>query len=338
MAAAPAKSPPWYEEFFIAGFAAVGSICFTNPIDVVKTRMTVQGPVGPISNPLQGLVHIGRTEGLLGLQRGLPASCLWQFSNVSVRFGVYGVAKTATGVADVKESPFAKWLKSLGLAGVSGGLAALASNPFFILKTRFQASLQSSSASSASSAAAGATTSSAGSTVAAAAAASGEQHALSGGLLGAAGDIYRSDGLPGFFRGLSAFAPRVIVASAVQLSTYDAVKEWLVRKFRVPDGVPLVCASSFVTGAAVVLAMQPFDFAATRLVNSKSAAEAGGGATYTGPFDVIRQTLRSEGVAGLYRGAGANWLRFGPYCVLVFVFVEQQRAAMRRWRHEQGSV
>ena len=163
MAAAPAKSPPLYEEFFIAGFAAVGSICFTNPIDVVKTRMTVQGPVGPISNPLQGLGHIEH-RGTARLAARLPASCLWQFSNVSVRFGVYGVAKTATGVADAKESPLAKWLKSLGLAGVSGGLAALASNPFFILETRFQASLQSSSASSASSAAAGATTSSAGST------------------------------------------------------------------------------------------------------------------------------------------------------------------------------
>jgi solute carrier family 25 protein 34/35 len=342
------STPPWYEEFFIAGFAAVGSICFTNPIDVVKTRMTLQGPIGPIRNPLQGLVHVGKTEGLYGLQRGLPASCLWQFSNVSVRFGVYGVAKTATGVgngADSGASPFIKWLKSLGLAGVSGGLAALASNPFFILKTRFQASLQPASASggaAASATAASAVSASSASAPATAAAAAattvGEQHALSGGLIGAARDIYRTDGPAGFFRGLSAFAPRVIVASAVQLSTYDAVKEWLVRKFRVPDGVPLVCAASFVTGAAVVLAMQPFDFAATRLVNSKSAAEAGaaasgaGGAAYTGPLDVIRQTLRTEGVLGLYRGAGANYLRFGPYCVLVFVFVEQQRGAMKRWR------
>ena len=79
--------------------------------------------------------------------------------------------------------------------------------------------------------------------------------------------------------------------------------------------------------------MQPFDFAATRLVNSKSAAEAGGGAAaYTGPFDVIRQTLRKEGVLGLYRGGMANYLRFGPYCVLVFVFVEQGRRAAHHLR------
>ena len=164
-------------------------------------------------------------------------------------------------------SPFAKWLQSLVLAGVSGFFAALASNPFFILKTRFQSQVST----------AGATTAGAD---AVASMAVGEQHALRGGLFGAAYDIYRSDGLVGFFRGLSAFAPRVIVASAVQLSTYDAVKEWLIRRLGVPkDGLPLVISSSFVTGVAVVAAMQPFDFAATKLVNSKTAAElaAGGG-------------------------------------------------------------
>lgn len=291
--------------------------------------MTLQGRSGsnPYPNVFSALIQIGRAEGLAGLQSGLPASCLWQFSNVSVRFGVYAVAKRATGVANRADdaSPLLKWLKSLGLAGISGGLAAVASNPFFILKTRFQSSVAAGAAPVAPVGAAAAS---------AAPLAVGEQHALSGGLLGAAGSIYRSDGVAGFYRGLSAFAPRVIVASAVQLSTYDAVKEWLVRRVGIREGVPLVCAASFVTGAAVVMAMQPFDFAATRLVSTKTAAEAGGGARpmYSGPFDVIRQTVRSEGVLGLYRGGMANYLRFGPYCVLVFVFVELGRDVAGRLR------
>lgn len=321
---------PWYGEFLIAGLSAVGAICFTNPIDVVKTRMTLQGQgaaagaKNPYPNVASALMTIGRNEGLRGLQRGLPASCLWQFSNVSVRFGVYATAKKQAGVSDA--GPFRKWLASLGLAGVSGGLAALASNPFFILKTRYQSF--------------------------GCAATVGEQHALSGGLSSAAADIYRSDGPAGFFRGLSAFAPRVIVASAVQLSTYDLVKDALMRHAGLRDGetfagrLPLVVASSFVTGIAVVAAMQPFDFAATRLVNSRTAAEhaaiqcvAGGPAAaspaFSGPLDVIQQTVRAEGLSGVYRGSIANYLRFGPYCVLVFVFVEQGRrleAALLRAR------
>ena len=308
----PMESPaPWYSEFLIAGTAAVGAICVTNPIDVVKTRMTLQGEGGTLSrfgNPISALFWIGRHEGIASLQRGLGPSCLWQFSNVSVRFGVYASAKNVTGVA-TDSSPFRKWLLSLGLAAVSGGLAAIASNPFFILKTRFQSG--------------------------------GSQHSLEGGVGGAVMSIWRSDGVSGFFRGLSAFAPRVIVASAVQLSTYDAIKDWLVRRLGIRDGLPLVTAASAVTGAAVVLAMQPFDFAATRLVNSKSAAEVaveGTTAAYAGPFDVMRQTVRAEGVLGLYRGGTANYLRFGPYCVLVFVFVERGRKLEASWRGTRSNA
>ena len=61
----------------------------------------------------------------------------------------------------------------------------------------------------------------------------------------------RADGPAGLFRGLSAFAPRVIVASAVQLSTYDSVKRWVCSFGLRGDQLATHVASSFVTGAAV---------------------------------------------------------------------------------------
>lgn len=286
---------PWWGEFLCAGSSAVGAIICTNPVDVVKTRMQIQGQLGaapsPYSNVPSAMLSIARSEGLRGLQRGLGPSCLWQFSNVSVRFGVYGTAKSYT----VQPSdPTAKYLQSLGLAGISGAMAALASNPFFILKTRFQAATA--------------------------------EEAANRTVFGTLASIGRADGIGGYFRGLSAFAPRVIVASAVQLSTYDAVKEKLLSRFSLRDGLPTHVCASLVTGAAVVLAMQPFDFAATRLVNSLTAAEAkGGGAVFEGPVDVIRKSVRAEGPLSVYKGVTANYLRFGPYCILVFVFVEQLR-------------
>lgn len=285
-----------------AGTSAVLSICFCNPVDVVKTRMALQmgKAAQPYRNVPQALYQIAATEGVAGLQRGLGPACIWQFSNVSVRFGVYALAKEHLGM-DQAADGFLKWLRSLGLAAVSGAFAALASNPFFILKTRFQA---------------------------------GEPQQVSGGIAGAVGTIWRADGFAGFFRGLSAFAPRVIVASAVQLSTYDAIKAALRNRLELRDGLPLHTAASFVTGGAVVLAMQPFDFAATVLVSSKTASEQAATSdrglprvrpldasaraavappsTYDGPLDVIRQTMRVEGVRGIYRGAVANYLRFGP--------------------------
>ena len=300
---------PIWGEFLCAGTSAVMAICFTNPIDVIKTRMQLQGQLGqgrsPYSGVLDALRQIGQREGWRGLQRGLWPSCWWQFSNVSVRFGAYATAKRLTGVS-ADPSPLRKYLESMGLGAISGGFAALASNPFFIVKTRFQAMSTDT------------------------ALVVGQQHALEGGLGGTLAGIVRADGPRGLFRGLSAFAPRVIVASAVQLSTYDTVKESLMGRLRLNDNVGLHAASSMVTGVAVVLAMQPFDFAATRLVNSLSAAEQGAaGAVFTGPVDVIRQTVATEGVLGVYKGVTANYLRFGPYCVLVFIFVEQLRRLER---------
>ena len=57
---------------------------------------------------------------------------------------------------------------------------------------------------------------------------------------------------------------------------------------------------------------------------------AGGPAAFGGPLDVIRKTVAAEGPLGVYKGVTANYLRFGPYCVLVFIFVEQLRAVEAR--------
>ena len=90
------------------------AICFTNPVDVVKSRMVQQGELGkgkmPYTGVFQALYQIGKREGIYGLQRGLPASCFWQFSNVAVRFGVYGVAKH---YLDIGENTSNRYFKSV---------------------------------------------------------------------------------------------------------------------------------------------------------------------------------------------------------------------------------
>jgi len=249
--------------------------------------MQLQGELGAkptiYRHTFDAIWKIGAAEGIPGLQRGLPAACLWQFSNVSMRFGVYGAAKT---FLDMKSETSFRWMKSLALAAVSGGLGSLISNPFFILKTRYQASDAKTSARMPS-----------------------VRHAFI--------SIGQQEGWRGYFRGLSAFCPRVMVASGVQLSTYDEVKHEMLRA-GFSDGLPCVVASSWITGIAVVACMQPFDFAATRLVNQKTA-----GALYTGPLDCIVKTVKTEGISGVYKGVLPNYLRFGPYCILVFVFLEQ---------------
>lgn len=290
-------------EFVLAGAAACCSITLTNPVDVVKTRLQLQGELATTAgaggrdkayrNVGQALVRIGASEGLRGLQRGLGAAWLLQFSNVGCRFGGYDMLKRAFGVQPGESA--SSWITLWAMGAASGCMAAVASNPFFLLKTRFQA---------------------AGSEDVR------HQHKYTS-LRAAFMDIGRTEGLRGYYRGISVFIPRVAAASSTQLSTYDTIKAWWMRWAGVGDCLSTHVAASMLAGAAVTLAMQPFDFAAVRLMNQGS----GEGALYAGPFDCIAKTVRAEGVLGVYKGTLANYLRFGPYCVFTFVFLEQFRNA-----------
>jgi len=67
------------ENFLCGGVSAACAICIVNPIDVVKSRLQMQGEMGAgqraYNGVFSGLMHIGQKEGLKGLYRGLvPAS------------------------------------------------------------------------------------------------------------------------------------------------------------------------------------------------------------------------------------------------------------------------
>mmetsp|Transcript_26626 Transcript_26626/g.43587 ORF Transcript_26626/g.43587 Transcript_26626/m.43587 type:complete len:305 (-) Transcript_26626:255-1169(-) len=62
-------------------------------------------------------------------------------------------------------------------------------------------------------------------------------------------------------------------------------------------------ASGGAAGAMSLLFVYSLDYARTRLANDlKSVKKGGGDRQYSGLVDVFRQTIRSDGVAGLYRG------------------------------------
>lgn len=277
-----------------SGTAAVCATVIVNPFDVMKTRLQLQAVAGTSgvryseSGLFAGLWAVGRAEGLRGLQRGLAAASLLQFSNVACRFGFYDLFKRH--LIEPGEPANVAHLKSMAAGAGSGLIAAVVSNPFFLLKTRFQAV---------------------------------DNPSARGSLADAVYTILRDEGARGFFKGLPAFSARVVVASSVQLSSYDSIKAMLVARGLQADRVSTHFAASLVTGAAVVGAMQPFDLACTRMMNQ----EAGGVARFRNVVHVLTETVRTEGPLALYSGVFANWARFGPYCCLVFLFLEQFRKA-----------
>lgn len=70
----------------LGGVSAMFATLFTNPIEVVKTRLQLQGELAArgkhsvfYKNVPHGLFVIGRAEGLVALQSGLPAMLGFQF-------------------------------------------------------------------------------------------------------------------------------------------------------------------------------------------------------------------------------------------------------------------
>lgn len=72
-------------------------------------------------------------------------------------------------------------------------------------------------------------------------------------------------------------------------------------------------ASGAAAGALSSVFVYSLDYARTRLANDAKAGKTGGERQFNGLVDVYRKTLRSDGVAGLYRG-------FNVSCVGIIVY------------------
>lgn len=72
-------------------------------------------------------------------------------------------------------------------------------------------------------------------------------------------------------------------------------------------------ASGALAGATSSVFVYSLDYARTRLTNDAKAAKTGGERQFNGLIDVYRKTIRSDGIAGLYRG-------FTISCVGIIVY------------------
>ncbi|XP_015983800.2 solute carrier family 25 member 34 isoform X1 [Rousettus aegyptiacus] len=226
----------------VLGASACCLACvFTNPLEVVKTRLQLQGELqapGTYPRPYRGLVAsvaaVARADGLCGLQKGLAAGLLYQGLMNGVRFYCYGLACQA-GLAQQPGG-------TVVAGAVAGALGAFVGSPAYLVKTQLQAQ-----------------------TVAAVAV--GHQHPHQS-IRGAMETIWRQQGLAGLWRGVGGAVPRVTVGSAAQLATFASAKAWVQEQQWLPEDSWLVAlAAGMISSVAVVAVMTPFDVVSTRLYN-----------------------------------------------------------------------
>ncbi|XP_063232889.1 solute carrier family 25 member 35-like isoform X2 [Bacillus rossius redtenbacheri] len=195
-------------EFATGGLAAVCAGFFTNPLEVVKTRLQLQGELrarGMYAVHYRGFFHafsaVARADGLLALQKGLVPGLWYQLALNGTRLGLYQAADDRGWTRD--PAGHVSLLKAGTVAAVTGCAGGYVGSPFYLVKTHLQAQ-------------------------AADSVAVGHQHGHSGMTQGLR-HVYQQHGVAGLWRGVLGAMPRSAVGSFSQLVSFAYCKQWLSR-------------------------------------------------------------------------------------------------------------
>ncbi|KAL6307334.1 oxaloacetate carrier [Sparassis latifolia] len=287
------------EGFACGGLAGCTAVTFTNPAEVAKTRMQLQGELmksgGPkvYRNVLDVFAKTWKNESIRGVQRGLGPAYFYQVALNGCRLGFYEPFRRAFNRLlgyDVSQQVA---LTSMGAGTGSAIVGSAVGNPLFLVKTRMQAYSPVLPV--------------------------GAQRFYKNGFT-ALSTIIREEGWRGLLRGVDAACLRGSFGGSVQIPSYIWAKSQLVRhNLGAPDSLWTYLISSSISGAVVCLVMQPADTTLTRMYNQPTVRGPDGrmvGTLYKNPIDCLWKTLKTEGVFGWYKGSTAHFLRIAPHTII----------------------
>nr|BAJ98902.1 predicted protein [Hordeum vulgare subsp. vulgare] len=275
--------------FYFGGLSGMLATCVVQPIDLIKTRMQLQG-----GSPVTIVSNIVKQDGFLRLYKGLDAGLLRQMSYTTTRLGVFNALQDYLTTTDSNGKKVQPNFGMKVLSGmIAGGIGAVVGNPAEVCLIRMT---------------------------------SGKFNYSHVGQ--ALVRIVQDEGIKSLWRGTSPTVTRAVILNAAQLSFYSQAKEILIKYNIMQDGIGCHCVSSLISGFASTAVSIPVDLAKTRLQSMKTVLDPVTGQMvpeYKGPLDVITKAIKNEGPLSLWRGFTPYFLRLGPHTLLTFVFLEQFR-------------
>lgn len=319
-----------FKGFVEGGIASIVAGCSTHPLDLIKVRMQLQGEasavpiptvqalrpalafhtttVGNASShihvppPRVGPVSVGikiiQQEGAAALFSGVSATVLRQTLYSTTRMGLYDVLKQKWSDPHTNNMPLTRKITA-GL--IAGAVGAAVGNPADVAMVRMQADGRLPVA----------------------------QRRNYKSVVDAITQMSKSEGVTSLWRGSSLTVNRAMLVTASQLASYDQIKETILEKGLMKDGLGTHVTASFAAGFVAAVASNPVDVIKTRVMNMK--VEPGMAPPYRGALDCAMKTVKAEGPMALYKGFIPTISRQGPFTVVLFVTLEQVRKLFKEF-------
>ena len=137
-------------------------------------------------------------------------------------------------------------------------------------------------------------------------------------LMTLVGNMYKDQGIAGFYRGLSANIGRACVLNATKMGCYDISKGYVAEAsgWKRKDPRTVFC-SSMLAGFFMTCTVAPWDMVRTKLMNQPTDKKI-----YSGFTDCLVKTVSEEGVLSLWRGFIPIWARFAPTSTIQLLTIE----------------
>jgi len=285
--------------------AASTSACFaemlTFPLDIVKTRLQVQGESSTNSSrgKSRGMFSMGagiiREEGVFKLWQGVRPAMARHFVYTGGRFVLYDAIRERAFERNADGS-FATW--EIACSGLFAGIIAqVAACPMDLMKIQMQMEGQR--------------------------VLRGEPPRFRSGL-----DVLRQTvrhyGVRALWSGCVPAVQRSALINMADLTTYNAVKQFLMTSAGLSDDYVVYGIASLCSTFAGCAAGNPADVVTTRIMY-QPRDNNGVGKYYSSAIDCLSKTVRQEGITSLYKGCIPLYIRMAPWSAVFWFSFEEIR-------------